>query len=281
MKKVAISLFLLCLAGTALSSKVEDLISYYAVYYNVDPALALAVAKVESNFNQNAVSPKGAVGVMQLTPEAAKEVNVNPYILWQNIAGGVLYLRKMLDRYGDVVLALAAYNAGPSAVDRYGGVPPYRETRAYIRKVLSLYRKLKRSYKQPFDVYIAAAAVRYKIPPDVLKEIARLSNGCPYAVSDSNGRVVCYSKLEKALRAAEKIGMSARVGIMLVSVKWLPVLGCSLANLFDVSYNTLVAAWMLAKFGVDAWTTDTERVIAIYEKLNEGRTELALSEVNR
>jgi len=101
--------------------------------------LLRAVAEVESNCNPRAVSPAGAVGVMQLLPSTAESLGVkDSYDPEENVLAGAKYLKMMLDRYdGDLVKALAAYNAGPGAVDRYGGVPPYRETRNYVRKVLN------------------------------------------------------------------------------------------------------------------------------------------------
>ncbi|MES1202250.1 MAG: lytic transglycosylase domain-containing protein [Pseudomonadota bacterium] len=103
----------------------------------LSPALLEAVAWTESRFNDRAVSPKGAVGVMQLMPETASRLGVDPARADQNIHGGAAYLRAMLEEFhGDLVLALAAYNAGPAAVHRYGGVPPYPETRAFVDSVL-------------------------------------------------------------------------------------------------------------------------------------------------
>jgi soluble lytic murein transglycosylase-like protein len=96
--------------------------------------------KAESGFQPNAVSPKGAIGLMQLMPETARELGVDPRDPHQNADGGAQYLRALLARYesdpNQVLLALAAYNAGPAAVERYHGVPPYRETREYILRVL-------------------------------------------------------------------------------------------------------------------------------------------------
>ena len=109
--------------------------------YGVDPKLVSAVAEVESGFQQGAVSATGAVGVMQLMPETAESLGVNPYDAAQNINGGALYLKQMLDTFdGDVRKAVAAYNAGPEAVKEYGGVPPYSETQQYVSSVLDLYR---------------------------------------------------------------------------------------------------------------------------------------------
>ena len=109
--------------------------------YGVDPKLVSAVAEVESGFQQGAVSATGAVGVMQLMPETAESLGVNPYDAAQNINGGAQYLKQMLDTFdGDVRKAVAAYNAGPEAVKEYGGGPPYSETQQYVSSVLDLYR---------------------------------------------------------------------------------------------------------------------------------------------
>lgn len=127
--------------GLNISGDTNSLIKEAAARYQVDPRLVAAVAQTESGGNQEALSPAGAVGVMQLMPETAAGLGVNPYDKRQNIEGGAKYLRQMMDTFGgDVQKAVAAYNAGPQAVKEYNGIPPYRETQDYVNKVLDIYR---------------------------------------------------------------------------------------------------------------------------------------------
>jgi soluble lytic murein transglycosylase-like protein len=122
----------------------RGLVERVARRYGLDPALVDAVVRAESGYDPQATSPAGAMGLMQLMPATARALGVvDPYDPVQNVEGGVRYLRGLLDRFGDVTLALAAYNAGPGAVTRYGGVPPYRETRAYVERVLSTWQRLR------------------------------------------------------------------------------------------------------------------------------------------
>lgn len=131
-------------AATRLTpATMAELIQAFATEHDLDPALIEAVIQVESNFNRKAVSPKGAQGLMQLMPATIWRLSVgDAYDPHENIGAGVRYLRQLLARFqGDLTLALAAYNAGENAVLRYKGVPPYQETRDYVAKVLSLYRR--------------------------------------------------------------------------------------------------------------------------------------------
>ncbi|MEE2664228.1 MAG: lytic transglycosylase domain-containing protein [Myxococcota bacterium] len=127
----------------------DRLIERAASAYDVAPALVKAVIAAESDFDPTATSHKGAQGLMQLMPETALGLGVSdPYSPRDNVLGGTRYLRELLDRYGDMSRALAAYNAGPRAVDRYRGVPPYRETQQYVSRVLHYYRGYHRDFAQ-------------------------------------------------------------------------------------------------------------------------------------
>ena len=118
------------------------LIEQAARIHRLDPTLLKAVAWQESRGRMRAVSPRGALGVMQLMPATASELGVDPRVMTDNIRGGAIYLRRQLDRFGTVPLALAAYNAGPGAVLRYGGIPPYRETQSYVARIMARWRPI-------------------------------------------------------------------------------------------------------------------------------------------
>lgn len=122
--------------------------------FRLDPKLVLEVIRAESNFDPRARSAKGALGLMQLIPATAQRFGVSdPYEPTQNIRGGMAYLRWLLDRFdGDLALSLAGYNAGEAAVDRYGGVPPYAETRAYVERILGRYMRPAQAHVEPESV---------------------------------------------------------------------------------------------------------------------------------
>jgi hypothetical protein len=122
------------------STDYHSIVHEKAANYNIDPSLIKAVIKTESNWNNRAISRKGAMGLMQLMPATAIDMNVrDPFDPEDNIEGGTKYLRYLLERFnGDLTLALAAYNAGPKTVEKFGYIPPFTETRQYVDKVLSL-----------------------------------------------------------------------------------------------------------------------------------------------
>lgn len=122
--------------------ELEDAVARYAQEFQLSPALLMAIMKAESDFNPTVISKAGAVGLMQLIPETAIRHGVrNLYDTRENIAGGAKHLRYLLDRFhGNVRLALAAYNAGERKVDRYRQIPPFKETRTYVKKVMGFYR---------------------------------------------------------------------------------------------------------------------------------------------
>ena len=126
------------------SREPKVLIREAALRSGLPPAFVESVARVESALRPDAISVKGAIGVMQLMPKTARDLGADPHNVEQNIDAGARLLRELLLKYdGDVVKALAAYNAGPQAVERYGGLPPYQETREYVNRVIGTYRKSK------------------------------------------------------------------------------------------------------------------------------------------
>ena len=145
--------------------KIAALVAKAAPDYAIEPRLALAVIATESNFQPDAQSPKDALGLMQLVPKTAARFKVrNRLDAKDNVKGGLAYLRWLLAYYeGRVTLVVAAYNAGEAAVDRYGGVPPYPETREYVRRVRRLYTNERHSFDSriagPSPILAPAAAV--------------------------------------------------------------------------------------------------------------------------
>jgi membrane-bound lytic murein transglycosylase MltF len=161
------------LAAEEYRPSVRDMMEAIASREGVDPALVEAIIRVESDFNPRAVSPKGAMGLMQLMPGTAALYGVsNPFDPQENLAGGIRYIRDLLRYFGgDLPRALAAYNAGETAVLAYGGLPPYRETREYVKKVLARYHpgRVPPSSSGTFSIERQEVAQRF---PEVRREDA-------------------------------------------------------------------------------------------------------------
>ena len=133
--------------GTYSKSTIKKRIVKEARRQGLCPYLALSIAKQESGFNCHARSPAGAIGLFQLMPLTARDLRVNPHCVDQNIHGGIKYLKFLRNKFGSDRLAIAAYNAGPGCVQKYGGIPPYKETRDYVRYVMKFYKQYKRDLK--------------------------------------------------------------------------------------------------------------------------------------
>lgn len=121
----------------------KKLIVQTAQKLGVDPCIALSIAKIESNFNPASKSPRGAIGLFQLTPLTAKKLGVNPYVARENVEGGLKYYKMLYNKYGSMDLALAAYNAGPGNVAKYKGVPPFSATKNFIKNIKKEYNTFK------------------------------------------------------------------------------------------------------------------------------------------
>ncbi|MDD6207056.1 MAG: lytic transglycosylase domain-containing protein [Clostridiales bacterium] len=147
-------------------TKYDSIFEKAAKTYQLPVSLLKAVAKQESNFNPSCVSSSGAMGMMQLMPKTAEGLGVtDPFAPEQNIMGGAKYLASMMERYhNDVSLALAAYNAGPGNVDKYGGIPPFEETKQYVKKVLKYAEAYGRSTDTKNSTSAQAASAASQVP---------------------------------------------------------------------------------------------------------------------
>ena len=126
-------------------SDIDEIVETFSNQYGIDSDFIKAIIKQESGFNPKATSKKGAMGLMQLMPKTAESLGViNAYNPWENVEGGVKHLKSLMEKYGNnKELALAAYNAGSSAVQKYGGIPPYKETQNYVKAIMETYNKVK------------------------------------------------------------------------------------------------------------------------------------------
>lgn len=126
--------------GKADRASIARYVDKYSAIHRIDPHLVMAVIEVESGFNNNAVSRAGAQGLMQIMPQTQQDLGLtSPFNAGDNIEAGIRYLKMLMERYPNLSLALAAYNAGPGAVDRYKGIPPFKETQDYVRRVMANY----------------------------------------------------------------------------------------------------------------------------------------------
>ena len=139
---------------------IKDSIVKHSMEMGVDPALALSIAKKESGFKHEIKSPYGAVGVFQVLPSTAKKIGYNPYYLNENIKAGLTYYKMMYKMFGSTELALAAYNAGPGNVKKYGGtIPPFRETKRFVNVIMQDYKNLKLNPDPAIEKYNKKAAI--------------------------------------------------------------------------------------------------------------------------
>lgn len=173
-------------------NELVPLIERHSVAQNLDPRLVRAVIQAESGYNRRALSNKGAMGLMQLMPATAKLLRVgDPWDADENVRGGTAYLRQLLNRFeGRLEWAVAAYNAGPGAVERHGGIPPYRETREYVRRVLALYQGSESASVRVTTAAPGGSATRQA--PSTAPVITRK----PRIIRNSENRIVVTTALE-------------------------------------------------------------------------------------
>lgn len=169
---IALVSFLTLNAQAAVSEDVvKETIIKHSMEMGIDPALALSIAKKESGFKHELKSPHGAVGVFQLLPSTANRLGFNPYYLSENVKAGLTYYKMMYKMFGSTELALAAYNAGPGNVKKYGGtIPPYSETKRFVNVIMQDYQKL----KQNPDPAIAKFVKQPAIAPQTKTELNKI-----------------------------------------------------------------------------------------------------------
>ncbi len=168
---IALVSFLTVNAQAAISEDVvKETIVKHSMEMGIDPALALSIAKKESGFKHELKSPYGAVGVFQLLPSTAKRIGYNPYYLSENVKAGLTYYQMMYKMFGSTELALAAYNAGPGNVKKYGGtIPPFKETKRFVNVIMQDYHNQKANP----DPAIAKYSKKTAIAPDKQTDLAK------------------------------------------------------------------------------------------------------------
>lgn len=164
---IALTMFTTLSACSAINEDVvKETIVKHSVEMGVDPALALSIAKKESGFKHELKSAHGAVGVFQLLPSTAKRMGYNPYYLSENVKAGLTYYKMMYKMFGSTELALAAYNAGPGNVKRYGGqIPPYRETKRFVNIIMQDYKDMKNNPDPAIAKYSQTPAIAPEVKP--------------------------------------------------------------------------------------------------------------------
>lgn len=186
-------------SSTTSTADLSSVVNDASGRYRLDPDLVNSVIKAESDFNPHAVSPKGAQGLMQLMPGTASQLGVpNTFDPEANVDGGTKYLRELLEKYNfDLVKALAAYNAGPQRVERFGGVPPYYETRAYVARIVKDFNKKKMAQQKASSARTATAATR-SAKPSTAASATKSSAG-----SQKTGAAKADSSLARSARPSE------------------------------------------------------------------------------
>ena len=175
--QVILLIILLCPCANASQSvsvnKVKEAIVRQSLEMGIDPELALSIAKFESSYSHETKSRNGAIGVFQLMPSTAKKLGINPYYMEENVKGGLMYYKKLYQMFGSTELALAAYNAGPGNVRRYNSIPPYAETKRFIKGIMAEYNRQKSC---PDPVIAKVKGINIKMPnilPENLPDTTR------------------------------------------------------------------------------------------------------------
>ncbi len=167
----------------ASENTVKASIVKHSIEMGVDPAITLSIAKSESGFKHETRSPQGAVGVFQLMPSTARRMGLNPYSLDDNIKGGIMYYKSMYKMFGSMQLAIAAYNAGPGNVKKYKTIPPFRETKRYVNRIMADYYQYK-AHTDPAVTAYYAQKNKVTVNPQSNSNIKEHSSAKPVVKSE-------------------------------------------------------------------------------------------------